>query len=791
MKRGLGTMLPLGLWLAAVLVAIVSITQTRFTADMSAFLPASPSEEQQLLVDQLQGGGISRTFLLGIEGGSTEQRAAASLALRERLEADAAFTAVQNGDREARNRARQYLFEHRYLLSPAVEPSRFGAEGLASAIGETIRDLNSPMGDLTRELFPRDPTGELLTLLDAGSPSEGPARCCGVWMSPDQARALLVVQARASGSDTDALAEARQRINAGFDSVRAAIDPDLRLLLAGSPTFAIEARDTIKAEVRWFSTLSAILVAAVLLLAYRSVPVLFAGLLPVATGVLVGIAVVGLGFDQVHGITIGFGTALMGEAIDYSIYYFVQTRQANDDADGHRHWLRDYWPTVRLGLMTSLIGFAALLLSGFPGLMQIGLYAMTGLLTAALVTLYVLPVLGRRLPRADIAGLGRALAPAVDKLRRLRPAALILGGMAVLVLAFEQDGLWRDTLSGLAPIDPELEAADTQLRSDLGSPSPRYLVVIRGDSRENALRGAERATTILDRLVEDGTLDGYRSPTDFLPSVATQTARQDALPRADQLDRRLEKALTDLPVSPGRLQGFVADVSQQKEAPPIRLSDLEDTPLWLAAAGQLPDHAGDGTSVAMVTLRPAGSAEAPNIAHLRSALAPLDSAVVIDMLGESNRLYARYLHTTLTISLAGAAAIVLLLLVVQRNPGRTLRTLLPITLAVVLVIAGHALVGSQLTLLHLVGLLLVVAIGSNYALFFQPGRDGPEPRTLASLSLATGTTVCAFGVLAFSSVPVLQAIGATVAPGALAAWLLAAIFADRTKPRNTQETTPC
>ena len=82
--------------------------------------------------------------------------------------------------------------------------------------------------------------------------------------------------------------------------------------------------------------------------------------------------------------------------------------------------------------------------------------------------------------------------------------------------------------------------------------------------------------------------------------------------------------------------------------------------------------------------------------------------------------------------------------------------------------------------------LLIVAVGSNYALFFNPERttepdaqtmEGISPRTLASLVFANLTTVAGFGLLGISQVPVLQAIGVTVGPGAVLALLLSAIFA--------------
>jgi predicted exporter len=86
----------------------------------------------------------------------------------------------------------------------------------------------------------------------------------------------------------------------------------------------------------------------------------------------------------------------------------------------------------------------------------------------------------------------------------------------------------------------------------------------------------------------------------------------------------------------------------------------------------------------------------------------------------------------------------------------------------------------QLTILHLVGMLLIVAIGSNYALFFdRQGRSSQpdsQPLTLASLVIANASTVIGFGLLSFSQVPVLVALGSTVAPGAFLALIFAAVL---------------
>src|ERR1700751_1159203 len=106
--------------------------------------------------------------------------------------------------------------------------------------------------------------------------------------------------------------------------------------------------------------------------------------MPVASGAVIGIAAVALGFGAVHGITLGFGITLIGESVDYSIYFFLQSGSAGEAAAAH--WKRRWCPTVRLGMLTSVFGFASLLPSGFPGLQQLGVYSICGLISAALVT---------------------------------------------------------------------------------------------------------------------------------------------------------------------------------------------------------------------------------------------------------------------------------------------------------------------------------------------------------------------------------------------------------------------
>ena len=777
--------LALGAWLAAT---------ARYSADLTAFLPSAPTPAQALLVDQLREGPTSRMILIAIEGADGATRAALSRALARSLRADARFRSISNGDSGTSVADQQFVFGHRYLLSEQVEPGRFAGAGLADALAEGVDLLGSSMGLLAKDLFARDPTGETLAVLGQYERATRPNVVEGAWSSRDGRRALLVADVRASGADTDAQQVAMGAISAAFEAALAALPrpaaaqaaPPATLRLSGTGVFSVESRELIEREAKRLSAISTLLIALFLLAVYRSPRVLLLGMLPVLSGALAGVAAVAAGFKVVHGLTLGFGVTLIGESVDYSIYLLVQGQGSGGRRD-QAGWLRSFWPTVRLGMFTSVIGFLSLLPSSFPGLAQLGLYSIAGLVCAALVTRFVLPeLLPARLPMADVAPLGMALLATAARLHRWRWALWLLPALALAAVPLARSPLWNTGLAALNPVSPEAQQFDARTRADLGAADVRTVVVVTAATPEAALAGAEDATAALAPLVARGELAGTDSAARYLPSARTQRARQAALPDAGTLRASLVAATRRLPVAPASLAGFVDDVAAARSAPLLTRADLDGTAMAAAVDGMLVPHAGRWSALVPLEAPHAGpGAWTIDLGQVQRALAPVShdgtEAVVLDLKRESDALYAGYLHEAMRLSLAGFAAILVLLAVTLRSAGRVLRVLAPLVLAVLAVLAVHALAGWPLDILHLVGLLLIVAIGSNYALFFDRAAaqaDAQErARTVASLLVANLTTVMGFGALAFSSVPVLAAVGSTVAPGALLALLFSAVLA--------------
>ncbi|MBL8342473.1 MAG: MMPL family transporter [Rubrivivax sp.] len=776
-------------WLAGCALALLLVVRTPFSADMSAFLPRSPDAQQRMLIEQLESGTPSRTLLVGVRGGTAEARAEASRALARTLRASARFEQVLNGEREAWAEAGRWIADHRYALSPAVEPARFTAAGLSEALAETLSLLGTPAGGAVRSLLERDPSGEVQRIAEALIPARSPRLEQGVWAAREGGRALLLATTRAPGADLDGQQAAIVELRGAFAALGAR---ELNLELSGAPLFAVTSRERIEREVQWLAVAGTLAMSALLLLAFASPRALAVALVPVGTGVLAGIAAVGAGFGQVHGLTLGFGATLIGEAVDYAIYYLVQARAAAavQPGAGWRGWLATGWPTVRLGLWTSIAGFGALVFSGFPGLAQLGVFSIAGLLAAALTTRFLLPAW---LPDgASGEGARRWLGALAAALVRLLPRLrwpLLAAGLAAALLVAQRTELWRADLTALSPLAPEMLALDRDLRAGLGTSDARALVVVQGPDAETTLQRAEATAARLESLVQQRRLGGFDSVTHLLPSQATQQARRTSLPEPAALQSALAEATRGTPLSPARLAPFVAEVEAARHAAPLTAATLRGTPLAPMVDALLLARR-DGSHAALLPLHPVG--ETLDTGAVRAVLAGLAGTQLLDIKHELDALYQRYVDEALWQSALGALAVLALIAGSLRRPRRVLAVVQPLVLAVLLVLGALAALGVTLGILHLVGMLLVVAVGSNYALFFDrvggsgtdrgadhsAGGASADPDTLASLLLANLTTVFSFGLLAFSAIPALSAIGLVVAPGALLALLLAAAFAS-------------
>lgn len=730
--------------------------QAVFTNDLTAFLPASSGRAERLLVEQLRAGGASRTLLVAIEGGEPAQLARSSRELARALAADRRFEYVTNGAAEYIQPARELTFRNRYLLSPAVNAEGFSEESLRQALRESLAQMASFAGLAFKATLARDPTGELMKIAE-GAAQAAPASRHGLWFSADGRRALLLAQTAASGMDAVRQQDTLDAVARAFALTRA--DPGQRLLTSGPGVFAARTRAAIRGDSQWLTGIASVLVVLILVFVYRSPGAVALSALPVLTGLLVGVAAVSLVFGSVHGITLAFGITLIGEAVDYPSYVFTQRRSGESILEV----LGRVWPTLRLAVLTTVFGSLTLLLSSLQGLSQLGVLSMVGVLVAGLVTRWVLPAVApgrsapppRRLPFSLVhAGLA---------VRRAAWVFWVLLAAALALIIWRHDRIWDDDLTHLSPLPESVRELDGQLRADLRAPNVRYLLIASAASRDAVLAQSERVALSLNDWIGEGVLEGFDLAARYLPSAQTQERRRAALPEPEALRRSLAKAQAGLPYRADAFAPFREDVEAARRGPLLALEDLRGTGLDLKVQSLLLSR--DGEWQTLIPLR--GVRDAARLESLVQRLPADLQATLLDLKSESDRLIGGYRAQTLAFAGAGALAIALLLYVGLRDVRRVLWVMLPVYAAIAMTVACLLVLGSGLSLFHLVSLLLVLGIGLNYALFFNQAKAGTESERETSLALSVCflTTFAAFGCLATSRIPVLSAIGLTVSIG--------------------------
>lgn len=765
------------LWLASLLLAGAWLGQRLdFSGDLRRFMPDPQTPEQKLLIDELGEGPGSRLLLLALSGADAPTLAAQSRQLRDTLAADARFAVVANGSAASLDDIPAHLRSYRYLLSPTFDEQPLDANLLRDALDARLQDLGSPAAGLVEPLLASDPTLEMLTLAEAWQPAHAPQQLHEVWFDRAGAQALLLVETRAAGFDPTGQQVAVDAIEQAFAGIRA--DTGSTLEMTGPGAFAVEIGGRTEREARWIGTLDTVGLVLLLWLAYRSWKIPLLGVLPLASAGIAGLSAVALLFSGgVHGITIAFGFTLIGVVQDYPIHFFSHQRS------GISPWqnVRALWPTLATGVIATCIAYLTFLFSGVDGLRQLAVFTIAALAAAALCTRYLLPALIDRDARdpADSRWLSECWR-AIERLPRPRWSLLVLAVLALGIVALRPGAFWQNDLSKLTPVPAAALARDAQLRSELGAPDVRYVIAVQGADVDSVLQVSERLQPELDALVARDALDGYDLAARYLPSERVQRSRQQRLPAPEPLRIALDAAAADSAFRADAFAPFLADVEQARTAEPLRARDLAGTPFAAAVGGLLLD--GGDHATALVSL--SGLNDVDAVARVAQA----HGARLMDLKQASESLVAEY---RVRVLLALAVSAVLLLATVWialRSPRRVWRVLLPMALTTLLILAVLRGAGVELTLFHLISLILAAGLGLDYALFFEHAGDDrrDQLRTLHAVIVCSLMTLLVFSLLALSTIPVLRAIGSTVALGVLCNFVLALLIARHPSPADVR-----
>jgi predicted exporter len=753
---------PLLLALAvAGILAALAFTRVQIRTDMAAFLPAGQTPAARFMLQELQSGSVASLILIGIENAPAADLARISTKLAAGLDQSGQFALVSNGAHALDGADEQALFDRRLLLSPATTPQAFTPDALKADLARLLQALQSSAAPLAVQFGLPDPIGAFPAMGPAWIGASKLRRVGGVWFAPERDRALLLVQTRAGGMDIGAQDHAQAAIQAAF----AAADPGpARLLASGPAVFAQAAAQAIRADVRELSIVSALLVMGLLLWRFRSPWVIVAIAVPITISIAAAALAVQLVFGFVHGIALGFGMTMLGVTVDYPVL-LIGHRKLGESAAGT---LRRIGQAFRLAVLSASLGLTGMVFCGFPGVAQLGLFAVVGVVSAAVATRFVLPRLIvaadlAPVPSGDPAGLLR-----VERLRRFRwwgVLPVLAAGLWLLVVGGPR---WEGDTANLSPVPQAARDLDASMRQEIGAPEFGEVLVVRALTAEAVLERQEALFPAIDRLQHEGGITGFEAAARLLPSAATQTARQAALPDAATLRARLDAARSGTPFRAEAFAPFEASVAAARAASPVQQADLTSPALAARLSPLLFERDGEWFGPIAFT--------GGDPARIAALAAP--GAMFVDTHAETNRLVNAYTaRAGRWLAYGGAAALVALLLGL-RQPLIVGRIVVAIASSTLVTVALLTLAGVRLSLLHLVALQFTIGVGLDYALFYARRQLDEEERarTLRTLVTCNLMTLLTFGLLALCQTPLLRAIGVTVAIGAVSAMVFSFLF---------------
>jgi predicted exporter len=738
--------------LSAALFAFVFARLDVRTA-ITDFLPEDAAATRLGLARELAQGTQARTVILTLSASKAHvhRKAAHGLVQRMRKHGSFAWIRAQLSDAEQRE-SFELLHGARWALLDVPDAGPVSDDWIRERVDLLHAALRSPMGMMVRPIAASDPLASTVTLLKRLEELRGDLTVEeGQLVTKDGRASLIFAATRAPGLD----ANAQRKVVDFVEGQRKALaSQGVVLRWTGVGRFAVHGEDSAKGDVARISFWSSIAIFALYFLVFRSLREPVLGSLPIVFGCLVACTVCQLAFGFVHAIALAFGSSIIGVGIDYPTHFFVHRRATLGSSE---EVMRELWPGLWLGAITTALGIGTLAAGGLTGLAQMAVFGGTGVIASSLATRWIIPAFSPAprvlLFQASARWLERPIATLAEH-RRLTVAALVFALFASAASLRSVE--FADGLSSLQTPAPQLEAEMTAVHAKLGSMATARVLVSRGASEAEALERLALLARKLEAQTRAGRIEHFRSAAFLLRSSDVQ-AKSLAKLRADPtLPMRVERALV--------ARGFVAGA-------------FEDVATSLAKAGVLPAQ--------RVLASPLGTILEPLRVELRQGIAYLTpvtggtneqleqiaasvaGTAFIDQATVFDEAYGRLRSRVSTLIALGVLMVLAALWLRYRSLRLCLLAVLPAVVGGVVGVAVIHALGMRLHLLHVVGLVLVLSMGEDYGIYVIEARKSLDLSltTLHSIGLAALTTVLSFGLLALSDSPALAAIGWTVSLG--------------------------
>lgn len=782
----------IGIWMVlhAILFIAAFLCPWNVETDLYSILPDSSECKNVSEAEKALSARSMRNIsvLLGHENFEVARNGAESL--ESIFSQDSSFEETRlHVDAGAVKQMRDFLFENRYVLqSPFVRDALKNQDlpSLANAAAQKIYGAFS-LADLGN--LPQDPLllGEQsFDYFTLESPLMGGKFSLrdGVLAASDSCITYVMWSAVISNS-TSAMANdghVLDRLYQTLDSLKAS-NPGLKIAKSGVPFHSFESSRNAQGEIAWISGISIVLILILLLYVYRSpLPILFTvGSIGIACAA--ALSTTWILFGSIHIFTFVFGTSVIGVSIDYAIHFFTHWKNGGSGFEVRRHILKG----LLLGFMTTELSYIALTFADFPLLRQMAVFSMAGLASSFATILLLFPCLPQNkkamvlptfIPRKFIGLYEPKFSSENSTLQGVRRKYSLL--VAVCLLLALVPGLCmldvRTDMRTMYTMSDELKASEvlSARLNDLGI-SANYFIV-EGDDAESVLQSEEDLLKKLDAAKENSLLKNYLATSTLIPSQKIQKNTYENFCELFTLSKDSGNVLlsylesigvTDDSAFRNSLNASPRYLNLGSDVPPSFKSLLDM--LWIGEvngkfySAVLPLHVSRDFDIASI---------AEDLEHV----------FAVNKMGNINDSLTKLSRVSLWL-VAFAYVVVFVILVIVYGIRTAVKIIRAPVVACLFLSSVFGYAGIPFNFFAIVGVILTLGIGIDYALFFNEGGRKNLTTTLAVMLSAT-TTVISFGSLSFSGFTPVATFGLATLLGILCCFALSPLSASRPSSRG-------
>ncbi|GAB3092130.1 hypothetical protein G8770_05015 [Aestuariicella hydrocarbonica] len=796
--------------ICGVIIALELHQGQTFDSSIMALLPDTHRSDAEALAQQrlMDAADDRLVFLIAAEDPSLSRSAAETFA--KTLTSSQHFANVQGAVSQDSHHQWQAFYKpwrYRLLTQHSLDRLQKFDTGL---VDESLAKLFSPLAAAIGPTLTEDPL-QLFMQWQTEVLPRTPFRLQDDWLTlQHQGLTYRLVTATLSGNAYDM--PYQQAVMSTLNHARQRLPGNTQLATSGLIIHAAFGAQQAKREISTIGVGSAVGILLLLFTCFRRWSRVLLAFLPLIVGCVVALSLSMLLFERLHLITLAFGASLIGVAIDYSLHYLCAREEREPPnramastptrACGNASPLRRILPGLSLGLLSSVLAYAAQAAAPFPGLQQMAVFSVLGLVGAWMTVVCWLPLLSAWQPAVSQTTLlttAQKVAPQTSQqpsqglqpmlLRQLvrwrrvwptchsRRSQVFLLCVLALLIAIVSRIEGNDDLRLLQTSPAELLQQDATVQALLAGPDPSHYFILQADSEQALLQAEEQFTRQLDQGRQQHWISGYQSTAQFVPSNEKQQLSHSLY----QTQVFAEDGLLTQWASKGQLQP-VADRARalfnqsraHTEHPPgateLSLNSWQLQPVSeLARHLWLGPHQGHFYSLITVS----GIQGSHAITHLQALANSTEGVSFIDRVGSISEVLKNYRqHLSQWLLLAYAAVTLVLAL---RYRTQVWRIIAAPALASLITLSALQLCHVPVTIFHGLALLLVLGIGLDASIFLYDSRNSAH--TWLAVTLSSLTTLLAFGLLTLSATPVLHFFGQTVLIGIICVWFLAPAFA--------------